>query len=94
MRTTLYLLLLTAMTARLGGEDWRIAPSFTYLPSREDNSALSMECDGRRPFDEMRCTFTQVTVSKPSVDDTKELEESLRELGTAREAELRKPQAS
>lgn len=39
-------------------------PEFHDLPSLSDDSALSMTCDGDRPFAVLRCHLTQVMVSR------------------------------
>jgi len=64
----------------VGGQQSEVAPYFFYLPSQDDNSALSMECHGTPPFNSMSCRFTQVTVSRPASGDAKSQQEAIAEL--------------
>jgi hypothetical protein len=44
------------------------APTFYLLANEAENSALSMDCEGKAPFESISCTFTQVSVSIASED--------------------------
>jgi hypothetical protein len=64
-------------------------PSFLYLPSQNDNSALSMDCDGQPPFSTLHCSFTQVTVSRSSQTEEKR-QSFVKDLSSAPWTELQK----
>lgn len=64
------------------------SPGFFYLPSRTENSAVTLdECDGDPPYLHLVCHFTQVGVSRDNAD---ELAKSQKELSSAPDVEIAK----
>jgi hypothetical protein len=57
------LLLLLASQSEDGAAFER-APAFSDLPSARYDSAVSMQCEGEAPFDELICLFTRVEVEE------------------------------
>lgn len=71
-------------------EDLLGPPRFSHLPSKTENSALSMECEGSAPYSAITCHFTQVMISPPSADEIKSSDAAAKDLEGAPWEELRK----
>ena len=70
-------------------QEVELVPNFFHLPSQDDISAISMDCDGTPPFTRMHCRFTQLAVSRPGPSDGKSHQEALAELERMPWPELR-----
>ena len=77
-------LLQVGFVDRAVSEEAEALPSFFRLYDEADGSSLRMTCRGSAPYQTLICNFIQLSVRKPSMEDTqrrkRELEEDLRAL--------------
>ena len=67
---TVLILILLSGTAFSAGKDISTAPRFPLQGSIGNNSALTMTCYGEAPYDEIDCSFIQISVRANSPEQT------------------------